>query len=74
MELEKKIREYVSALLYQHDMAPWRTEDNQKRLEKIVAKCMRDIELHNGLSDLLKSNNQIEYFVRQTILYMIEVK
>ena len=71
MEIKKKIEEYVSNLLYQHDMASWRNENNQKRMDRVVAKCMEDLESHNGLLELLQNENQIEYFVRQTILYMV---
>lgn len=71
MDIKKKIEEYVSNLLYHHDMATWRNENNQKRMDIIVAKCMEDLESHNGLLELLQNDKQIEYFVRQTILYMV---
>lgn len=71
MEVKKKIEKYVSNMLYQHDMAAWRNENNQKRMDRIVAKCMEDLESHEGLLELLQNDSQIEYFVRQTILYMV---
>lgn len=71
MKIRKKIEEYVSNLLYQHDMATWRNDDNQKRMDRIVAKCMKGLESHDGLLELLQNDKQIEYFVKQTILYMV---
>lgn len=70
-KVAEKIKEYANDLLYRHDMSPNRTEENQKRLDKIVTRCIEDIEEHPNLVNLLKSENQIEYFVRQTILYMV---
>ena len=70
-EIKKKIEDYVSDLLFRHDMATWRNENNQKTMDKIVEKCMEDLKRHGGLLEMLENNNQIEYFVRQTILYMV---
>ena len=67
----KKIEEYVGIILHMHDMSPWRSEGNQKRMDKIVAKCMSDLESNDRLVKLLQNDKQIEYFVRQTILYMV---
>ena len=54
-----------------HDMSPWRNEGNQKRMDKIIEKCMSDLEASDRLLELLQNDKQIEYFVRQTILYMV---
>ena len=70
-EIKKKIENYVSNLMFQHDMAPWRNESYKERMDKIVQKCMDDLETHDGLVDLLQHDEQIYYFVRQTILYMV---
>lgn len=70
-KIRKKIEGYVSILLFQHDMSIGRNEENKKRMDKIVKKCMEDIEKYEGLREMLENDKQIEYFVRQTILYMI---
>ena len=68
--IEKKIRDYVEFILFQHDLNIYRNDTNKKIYEKIVSKCMDDLENE----ELLKSftnESQIEYFVRQTILYLV---
>lgn len=70
-EMKKKIEEYVGIILHMHDMSPWRNEGNQKRMDKIIEKCMSDLEASDRLVELLQNDKQIEYFVRQTILYMV---
>lgn len=70
-ELRKKIENYVSNLLFLHDMSVGRNENNQKTMDKIVERCMSDLERHKGLVEILQNDRQIEYFVRQTILYMV---
>ncbi len=70
-KIKKKIEDYVSNLLFQHDMATWRNENNQETMDKIVEKCMKDLKRHDGLLKMLENDKQIEYFVRQTILYMV---
>ena len=70
-ELKKKIERYVEQLLFLHDMSVGRNENNMKTKDKIVARCMSDLEKYNGLAEILQNDRQIEYFVRQTILYMI---
>lgn len=70
-EIKKKIEDYVSNLLFQHDMAVWRNENNQKTMDKIIEKCMEDLKRHNSLLEILDNDKQIEYFVCQTILYMV---
>ena len=70
-ELKKKIERYVEQLLFLHDMSVGRNENNMKTKDKIVARCMSDLKKHNGLTEILQNDRQIEYFVRQTILYMV---
>lgn len=70
-DMKKKIEEYVGVILHMHDMSPWRNEGNQKRMDKIVSKCMSELEASDKLVKLLQNEKQIEYFVRQTILYMV---
>ena len=69
--MKKKIENYVENILFLHDMSIHRNEDNKKTMDRIVERCMKDLERHEGLLELLQNDRQIEYFVRQTILYMV---
>lgn len=71
VEIKKKIESYVENLLFQHDMSVGRNENNQKTMDKIVTRCMSDLGKHKGLAEILQNDRQIEYFVKQTILYMV---
>lgn len=70
-EIKNKIKNYVWDLLYQHDISPRRSENNKNIMNRIINKCIEDLERHTELLELLKNDWQIEYYVRQTILYMI---
>lgn len=70
-EIKKKIEEYVEVILFLHDLSVFRNDGNRQTADRIIAKCMESLEAHEGLSDILKTDTQIEYFVRQTILYMV---
>lgn len=70
-EIKKKIENYVWDLLYRHDMSPGRNEKNKERMNKIVERCIKDLQRHSGLLETLENDTQIEYFIRQTILYML---
>lgn len=68
-EVKNIITDYVNHLLYQHDMSVSRNGRNQKIADKIINRCVDDIiPILNEFS--LK--RQIRYFVRQTMLYMID--
>lgn len=68
--IEKKIRTYVENILFRHDLSIHRNDTNKKIYEKIVSKCMNDLE-NEELFKLFTNESQIEYFVRQTILYLV---
>lgn len=70
-EIKKKIEKYVEQLLYVHDMSIYRNINNRNTKDRIVTKCMEDLQKNEGLLELLENDSQIKYFVRQTILYMI---
>ena len=67
---EKKIKEYVAFVLRQHDMSIYRNDTNRKIYEKIVSKCMIDLK-NKELLKLFTNESQMQYFVRQTMLYLI---
>lgn len=68
--MEEKIRAYAENILFQHDLSIYRNDTNKKIYEKIVNKCMSDLE-NEKLLKLFTNEPQIEYFVRQTILYLV---
>lgn len=68
--IEKKIRDYVEFILFQHDLDIHRNNTNKKIYEKIVRKCMSDLE-NEELLKLFTNESQIECFVRQTVLYLV---
>ena len=54
-EIKKKIEDYVSTLLFLHDMSVKRNETNKTIMKKIVARCMDDLERHDGLAAMKKA-------------------
>ena len=68
--IEKKNKDYVEVILFQHDLNIYRNDTNKKIYEKIVRKCMSDLE-NEKLLKLFTNDAQIEYFVRQTMLYLV---
>ena len=70
-KVQEEMLEYIGTLFYQHDMAAWRNLENRKRQQKAADKCMETLLTHPDLFETLESKQQIMYFVRQTILYMV---
>ena len=68
--IEKKIKDYVEVILFQHDLNIYRNDTNKKINEKIVRKFMSYLQNEKFLK-LLTNDDQIEYFVRQTMLYLV---
>lgn len=71
LKVQEEMLEYIGTLFYQHDMAAWRNLKNRKRQQKAADKCMETLLTHPDLFETLESKQQIMYFVRQTILYMV---
>lgn len=74
LKVQEEMLEYIETLFYQHDMAAWRNNENLKRQQRVANKCMETLQKHPDLYfgfDTPESKQQIRYFVRQTILYMI---
>ena len=71
LKVQEEMLEYIGTLFYQHDMAAWRNLENRKRQQKVADKCMETLLTHPDLFETLESKQQIMYFVRQTILYMV---
>lgn len=69
IDVKNIITDYVNELLRQHDMSLSRNDRNQKIANKIITRCMYDIY---PIVNEFKLKQQIRYFVRQTMLYMID--
>lgn len=67
---EKEIRAYTELILDLHDMNIHRNNTNRKICDKIIEKCMNDLA-NPKLLKLFTNRPQLEYFVRQTVLYLI---
>ena len=57
-------------ILQQHDLSVARNSTNKKIFNNIVDKCMDDLK-NTELRDQFDNDNQVKYFVRQSILYLI---
>ena len=67
--MENKIRTAISYLFGKYDM---RTGvENQIRMDNVLKMCMNDIASHPCLENGLDTKEKIEFFVMQTIFYMI---
>lgn len=69
-EAEKIIRSFTEIILYNHDLNINRNDTNKAIYNKIVNRCMKDLQNDNLLS-LFENDKQLEYFVNQTILYLV---
>lgn len=67
---ETEVREYTELILHQHDLDIYRNSTNRKIYDRIVEKCMNDLA-NQKLLKLFTNRPQLEYFVRQTMLYLI---
>ena len=67
---ETKVRDYTEFILHQHDLSIYRNDTNRKIYDKVVEKCMTDLA-NPELLKLFTNAPQLEYFVRQTMLYLI---
>lgn len=64
------VEKYVRDILQQHDLSVARNSTNKKIFNNIVDKCMDDLK-NTELRDQFDNDNQVKYFVRQSILYLI---
>ena len=67
---ETKVKNYTEFILQQHDLSIYRNDANRKIYDKVVEKCMTDLA-NPELLKLFTNTPQLEYFVRQTMLYLI---
>lgn len=68
---EKEIKDYVEWILFQHDLSIFRNDTNKKIYDKIITKCVEELKNNAELLNIITNRLQVEYFVRQTMLYLL---
>lgn len=68
--MEEKLKGIISRIFGKYDMRLG--EDNKKRMQKVLEFCMEDIRIHPALECELNSNIKLEFFVIQSLIYMIK--
>ena len=69
--MENRIQATISYIFGKYDVR--KGVEGRVRMENVFNVCMRDIESHPALVVALDSQEKIEFFVMQTIIYMITV-
>lgn len=67
--IKHKIMDTISYVFGKYDMR--RGKDNELRMKHLLEFCMSDIESHPSLEDSLKTKEALEFFVTQSIIYML---
>lgn len=68
--MEEKLEGMISYIFGKYDMR--RGEDNKNRMQKVLESCMEDIRIHPALERELDSNEKLEFFIIQSLIYMIK--
>lgn len=67
--MKKRLEDMISYVFGKYDM---RTDvANKTRMEKLLQFCLDDIESHPGLETIFDDNDKLEFFVIQSIIYMM---
>lgn len=69
-DIKMRIETTISYLFGKYDMR--RGEDNKNRMQKVLEFCMEDIRMHPALEQELNSNERLEFFIIQSLIYMIK--
>lgn len=70
--MKEKIEAMISYVFGKYDMRKGKI--NQERISKLLDFCMKDIIKHPSLADELQDNTALEFFVIQSIIYMMTGK
>ncbi len=68
-DIQSKIKDMISHVFGKYDMRLG--EDNLRRLKSLLNFCMSDIENHPNLASSLQTNDELEFYVVQSIIYMM---
>ena len=69
-DIETRVETIISYLFGKYDMRLG--EDNKNRMQKVLEFCMEDIRMHPALEYELNSNEKLEFFIIQSLIYMIK--
>lgn len=69
-DIETRVETIISYLFGKYDMRLG--EDNKNRMQKVLEFCMEDIRMHPALECELNSNEKLEFFIIQSLIYMIK--
>lgn len=67
--LKEKVEAMISYIFGKYDMR--KGENNKLRMQKLTEFCMKDINKHPTLIKELNDKTALEYFVIQSIIYMM---
>lgn len=68
--MKEKLEGMISHVFGKYDMRLG--EDNKNRMQKVLEFCMEDIRIHPALEQELNSNEKLEFFIIQSLIYMIK--
>ena len=69
--MKEKVEAMISYIFGKYDM---RKGENKFRMQKLTEFCMRDIDEHPILIKELNDKTALEYFVIQSIIYMMNLE
>lgn len=67
--MREKVEAMISYIFGKYDMR--KGDNNKVRMQRLLEFCMEDIRVHPALVDALSSKEALEYFVIQSVIYMI---
>ena len=67
--MKEKVEAMISYIFGKYDMR--KGENNKLRMQKLTEFCMKDINKHPTLIKELSDKTALEYFVIQSIIYMM---
>ncbi|WP_346961344.1 hypothetical protein [Clostridium sp.] len=69
--IEQRIKDMISYIFGKYDMR--KGKSNEFRMKKLLEFCMDDIRIHPSLKESLKTKESLEFFVTQSIIYMVPI-
>jgi len=67
--MQQEVENMISYIFGKYDMR--KGKDNELRMKHLLEFCMSDISLHPSLESSLKTKEALEFFVTQSIIYMM---
>lgn len=70
--MKERVGAIISYIFGKYDMR--KGENNRLRMQKLAVFCLQDIEEHPKLKDELENKFALEYFVIQSIIYLMNLE